>query len=203
MKEIKSHSCGMTLIEMLVAVGLMTILSLAISTSTVNFYKTQSYALEQANEIDNARRGMTEWNRDAKELETGADGSFPVSIIEPHKFGYYSDTDKDSEVEYIEYQLSGTTLTKRTYNATGNPLVYNLTTPSSTEILSLYVQNINQATSTFFYYDNNGTQLNATSPRVNVRYIKAQIIVNIDPSRSPGEFMLRSSIAPRNLKDNL
>ncbi len=203
MNIFKTPTKGMTLIELLVALSLMVILGLAISTGTVNFYKTHSYSLEQSNEIDSARLGLTQWNRDVKEMVTGADGSFPVSIIEPHRFGYYSDTDQDSEVEYVEYQLSNTTLSKRTYNATGNPPVYNLATPSSVDTLSLYVQNINQSTSTFFYYDNNGTLLNASSPRVNVRYIKAQLIVNIDPLRSPGEFMLRSSIAPRNLKDNL
>jgi len=67
----------------------------------------------------------------------------------------------------------------------------------------LFVQNINQATSTFFYFDETGAALTAASPLVSVKYIKMQIIVNIDPFRSPGEFMLRSSIAPRNLKENL
>ncbi|MCB9815518.1 prepilin-type N-terminal cleavage/methylation domain-containing protein [Candidatus Nomurabacteria bacterium] len=198
----KSNS-GMTLVELIVVIGIYTILMLAISSSIDQLYKINSYSMAQANEVDNARRGMTQWNRDAKEMTTAEDGTYPVAVIEEHKFGYYSDTDQDDLVEYIEYILDETTLSKYTYNPTGSPAVYDLSTPDSTEILSLYVQNINQGTSTFFYYDNTGTQLDSNSPIIDVRYIKAQIIVNIDPVRSPGEFMLKSSLSPRNLKDNL
>lgn len=193
----------MTLVETVVVVSIYTVLLLVITVSIVNLYQTNSYAFAQADEIDNARRGMTQWNRDAKELTTAEDGTFPIAVIDEHHFGYYSDTDQDDSVEYVEYILASTTLTKYTYNPTGSPATYNFATPDNEEILSLFVQNINQGTSTFLYFDNTGSQLSSTSPLVDVRYIKAQIIVNIEPIRSPGEFMLKSSIAPRNLKDNL
>lgn len=194
---------GFTLVETVVAIGVYTILILAITSSITALYKNNSYALGQANEVDNARRGMTQWNRDAKEMTQGEDGTYPVVRIEEHEFGYFSDTDQDENVEYVEYILASTTLTKYTYNATGTPPVYDFSAPDEEQILSLFVQNINQGTPTFLYFDENGTALNSSSPLVNVKYIQAQIIVNIDPFRSPGEFMLRSSIAPRNLKDNL
>lgn len=193
----------MTLVETVVAIGVYTVLLLAITGSITALYQYNSYAFAQANEIDNARRGMTQWNRDAKEMIMAEDGTYPLAVIEPHKLGYYSDTNQDTNVEYIEYELASTTLTKYTYNATGTPLTYNYATPDSAEILSLYVQNIEQATSTFFYFDESGAALDTTATLPDVKYIKVQIIVNIDPLRSPGEFMLRSSIAPRNLKENL
>ena len=188
---------------MVVIIAIYTVLLLVISMSIVNLYKTNSYSYAQANEIDNARRGITQWNRDAKEMTTAEDGTFPVAVIEPHRFGYYSDTDQDDKVEYVEYVLASTTLTKYSYNPSGSPATYDFSTPNNEEILSLYVQNINQGTSTFLYFDNLGNQLSSTSPIIDVRYIRAQFIVNIDPVNSPGEFMLRSSIAPRNLKDNI
>jgi type II secretory pathway pseudopilin PulG len=194
---------GMTLVEVVVVIGIYTILLLAITASISSLYQTNSYAIAEADEINNARRGMTQWSRDVKELTTAEDGNFPIAIIEEHRFGYYSDTDQDDAVEYVEYILATTTLTKYSYDPTGSPATYNLTLPDKKETLSLYVQNINQGTSTFMYFDDAGTQLSSTSHLINVRYIRAQIIVNIDPNRSPGEFMLRSSIAPRNLKDNL
>ena len=194
---------GMTLVEMLIAIAIYTILMFAITNSITTFYRYNAYALEQANEVDNARRGVTQWNRDVKEMTTGEDGTWPMAISGEHRLGYYSDTDQDDSVEYVEYILASTTLRKFTYNPTGSPATYDFTTPDSVEILSEYVQNINQATSTFFYFDNNGTQLASTSPIINIRYIQMQVIVNIDPDRNPGEFMLRSSLAPRNLKDNL
>lgn len=194
---------GMTLIEVIVVVSIYTVLLLVITSSIASLYQTNSYAMNQADEIDNARRGMTQWNRDVKEMITAEDGTYPVAVIEEHKFGYYSDTDQDDSVEYVEYELDGTTLTKYTYNPTGSPATYDLGSYDTAETLSLYVQNINQAIPTFTYFDNAGAQLNASSPIIEVRYVMAEIIVNIDPLRSPGEFMLRSSVAPRNLKDNL
>jgi type II secretory pathway pseudopilin PulG len=201
--KIPTVIAGMTLVELLVVISIYTILMLVITETVTNLYRTNSYAFAQANEIDNARRGMTQWNRDTKEMTTAEDGTFPVAVIEEHHFGFYSDTDQDDLVEYVEYILSGTTLTKYSYVPSGSPATYDLMSPDKVEILSEYVQNINQSTPTFLYYDNAGNQLTDTSPLLDVRYIKAQIIVNIDPIQSPGEFMLRSSIAPRNLKDNL
>jgi Tfp pilus assembly protein FimT len=197
------NQSGLTLVETVIAIGIYTVLMLAITASITSIYRTNSYTLSQANEVDNARRGMTQWNRDTKEMLLAEDGTFPLAVIEEHKLGYFSDTDQDLNVEYVEYILASTTLTKYVYNATGTPATYDFTTPDTQETLSLFVQNLNQGTSTFFYFDETGAALNSTSPLVDVKYIKAQIIVNIDPFRSPGEFMLRSSIAPRNLKDNL
>jgi prepilin-type N-terminal cleavage/methylation domain-containing protein len=194
---------GMTLLEVIVAMSIFSILMLAVFVSTTQLYRQNAYAIEQTEEVNNARRGMTQWNRDVKEMTTGEDGTYPIAVIEEHRLGYYSDTDQDAEVEYVEYVLASTTLTKYTYKATGTPATYSTTTPDLTEVLSLYVQNIEQGTTTFLYYDNAGTQLSSTSPIIDVRFITAQLIVNIDPDRNPGEFLLRSSLAPRNLKDNL
>lgn len=199
----RSHQSGMSLLELFIALTMFSVLLLAVINSTAALYRQNAYAIEQTEEVNNARRGMTQWNRDVKEMTTGEDGTYPVVVIEEHRLGYFSDTDKDAEVEYIEYELASTTLTKYTYQATGTPATYSTTTPDLTETLSLYVQNIVQGTSTFLYYDNDGNQLSSTSPLVDVRYIRAQLIVNIDPDRNPGEFLLRSSLAPRNLKDNL
>jgi hypothetical protein len=193
----------MTLLEMVIAISIYTVLMLAITTSITTLYQYNAYALEQSQEVDNARRGVTQWNRDVKEMTTGEDGNWPISVITEHRLGYYSDTDQDDSVEYVEYVLVDTTLRKFIYNPIGSPATYNKTTPDSVEVLSEHVQNIGQATSTFFYFDNAGNQLTSASPIINVRYIQMQLIVNIDPVRNPGEFMLRSSLAPRNLKDNL
>jgi type II secretory pathway component PulJ len=193
---------GMTLVEVVVVVGIFTLMSIAISTSIQSLYQQNAYSYAQANEVDNARRGINRFARDVREMTYSENGAFPVVTMQPHLLAFYSDIDKDNSVEYVEYQLSTTTIRKRVYNAAGNPPVYT-TTPNETIILSEYVQNLNQATSTFFYYDENGAVLSASSPLTDVRYIEAQIIVNIDPLRSPGEFMLRVGVTPRNLKDNL
>ena len=193
---------GFTLVETLVALGIFTLVMLALTQNIHTFYRHNAYAIAQASQVDLARRGMDTVIRDIREMTFADDGTFPLEIMSPHKIGFYSDIDRDNSVEYVEYELATTTtFTKRVYGATGNPPVYS-TTPESTTILSDYVQNINQATSTFFYYDTTGNLATATSTVTDIVYVGAQIIVNVDPVRDPGQFMLRSSAALRNLKEN-
>ena len=195
---------GMTLVEMLVVIGIFTLLSGAIYGTIQALYQYNGYAYAQAAEVDNARRGLNTFSRDVREMTYAEDGSFPIVLNTEYLMGFYSDIDKDNNVEYVEYELATTTMFyKRVYNPTGNPPTYDFNNPDEEIILSEYVQNIQEATSTFQYFDSNGVQLDETSLLTDIRYIRAQIIVNIDPVRSPGEFLLRTSIAPRNLKDNL
>lgn len=204
MQKLHLTQPGFTLVETIVVISIYTIMTLVIYTSILNLYRSNSYTIEQSYEVDHARRGLQTWLTDVREMTYADDGTFPVAVMEAHRLGFYSDVDKDSTVEYVEYQLSTTTLFKRTFEPTGYPPVYNLTTPTKVEILSEYVQNLIQATSTFRYFNNTGSQLAAPSSLLtDVRYLEAQAIVNIDPLRSPGEFLLRSGVTPRNLKDNL
>ena len=189
---------------MLVVIAINVLLVTAITGSITQIYKNNSYTLEQANEIEAARRSIGIWVRDAREMTAGANGSYPVAILQDNKMGFYSDIDRDSNVEYVEYELGSTTLTKKIFNPVGNPSVYSTTTPDSTEILSIYVQNGLQNIPVFTYYNAAGTVLASPSAMLtDMRYIGMKVIVNIDPARSPGEFMLHASAAPRNLKDNL
>jgi type II secretory pathway pseudopilin PulG len=195
---------GFTLVEVVMIIAVNTVMLLVISTSIVNLYQSNSYIMAQSHEIDQARLGLQSWLSDTEEMTYANDGTFPIAVMEPHHFGFYSDVDNESSVEYVEYELSSTTLYKYTYKSSGYPPVYNLVTPVKTEILSQYVQNLDQATSTFSYFDTDGNLLaTSTALLTDIRYIEARVIVNIDPLRSPGEFLLRSGTAPRNLKDNL
>jgi prepilin-type N-terminal cleavage/methylation domain-containing protein len=202
-KKIIKTTAGFTLVEMMVVIGIFTIVMFALFQSIDMFYRYNAYAIAQANQVDLARRGMDIVIRDIREMTFADDGTFPLAIMQPHKIGFYSDIDRDNSVEYVEYELATTTVfKKRVYGASGNPPVYS-TTPESTQILSNYVQNMNQATSTFYYYDNTGKLATPTSTVTDIVYVGSQIIVNIDPIRDPGQFMLRSAAALRNLKDNL
>jgi type II secretory pathway pseudopilin PulG len=195
---------GFTLVETIMVVSLYTILLLVISTSIFNLYQANNYTIAQSNEIDSARRGLQEWIKDAREMTYADDGTFPVAVIQPHLVGFYSDVDNEPSVEYVEYELASTTLYRRVYKSVGSPPVYNLGSPTRVDTLSEYVQNINQGTSTFRYLDTDGVLLTGTSTLLtDVRYLEARVIVNIDPIKAPGEFLLRSGVAPRNLKDNL
>jgi type II secretory pathway pseudopilin PulG len=203
-KQKSSSQKGFTLVEAIVVVALNTVLLLVITSTITQLYKNYGYTFEQSNEIEVARKGLGTWVRDAREMTTGANGAFALVKAGTSTIGFYSDIDKDNSIEYVEYALgTTTTLRKYTYNPTATSS-YSTTTPSSVEIMSEYVQNGNQNRVIFQYYNSNGVLIASPQAMISdVTYITMNIIVNIDPIRSPGEFMLQGSAAPRNLKTNL
>jgi hypothetical protein len=194
----KNTKSGLTLVEMLVVTSLSTMVLVGMMSMIALFYKSNSYTLGQAYEVSNARRGLELMVRDLREMTYGDDGAYPLVTAGAHEVAFYSDIDRDNSVELVRYRLSTTTITKTITNATGTPPRYNAT-PDETRIVSEYVRNISQATSTFLYYDENGASVASTSI-TDVRYIRATVIVNIDPNRDPDEFTLSSSASLRNLK---
>lgn len=200
-----SRQHGLTLIETVVVIALYTLLSGVIFTIIQNLYQNNAYALAQSNEVDNGRRAIMRWARDAREMTFAENGFFPILIADPSHLAFFSDTDNNGEAELVAYELvSSTTLERRTHHPTGFPATYDLTTPDTIEILSEFVQNVTFGTSTFFYYDNMGSVIpNGTAQVTDIAYIEAQFIVNVDPVQNPGEFILRNSVTPRNLKTNL
>lgn len=201
----KNHTTtGFTLVEMIMVISINTMLLLVISQSVISLYKNHGYTYAQAEEVESARKSISSWSQDAREMTPAANGSFPIVRVEPNRFGFYSDVDRDNGVEYVEFVLTGTNLYKHIYNPIGYPATYNLTSPDESFLLSVYVQNLTQGVTTFLYYNNTGTVIANPSAMISdIKYIEMSVIVNIDPLRSPGEFMLKGSVTPRNLKDNL
>lgn len=196
---------GFTLIEAIVIVALNSLLLLVIINTVTQLYKNYEYTFEQSNEIEVARKGLGTWVRDAREMTSGANGAFAIVRASTSTLGFYSDIDKDNVIEYVEFSLgTSTTLRKYTYNPTGYPATYSTTTASLVEILSEYVQNGRQNVHVFKYYNSSGVLIASPQSSISdITYITMNLIVNIDPVRSPGEFMLQGSAAPRNLKINL
>ena len=206
MRNFRHHKCqGLTLTETIIVVSLFSMIMFAIMSSVASFYRTNSYSIAQAYEIFNARRGVQMMVRDVREMSFADDGTFPLARKEDHLIGFYSDIDRDDSVEYVEYEVvaASTTLTKRIYNAgTGIP-AYDLSTPDEVITISEYVQNINFGTSTFFYFNESGDEVATGDSVTDVRYIQSQVIVNVDATRNPGQFMLRGGVALRNIINGL
>lgn len=190
---------GFSLVEMIVVIALFTIVSLVVSDSIAVFYRMNAYTIAQSYQVDNARRGVDTMVQDLREMTFSDTGTFPLVYKQNYKVGFYSDIDRDSSVEYVEYSLASTTLYKKIFHATGTPPTYSTTTPDSIITLSEYVQNQIQNIPIFVYYDEGGNVATSSTPTTDIRYAQVSVIVNIDPIRDPGQFMLRSSAALRNL----
>jgi len=199
MKHIQ-HNKGMTLVEVVITTSLFLILMLVVMNGVNMLYRYNAYTFAQAYQLEYARRGNDNLTRDIREMIYADNGSFPLEVMEPYRIGFYSDIDRDDSVEYVEYELiDDTVFERRIFSATGTPPVYDLVTPESSFPVSEYVQNNLDEQVVFRYFDAAGDEILDERP-TDVRYITTALIINVDPVRDPGQYMLRGSAALRNIR---
>ncbi|OGG44131.1 hypothetical protein A2841_03980 [Candidatus Kaiserbacteria bacterium RIFCSPHIGHO2_01_FULL_48_10] len=189
---------GLTLLEMLVTLAIFTIIMATIVSSVLLFYRSNSSAIEQAYQVESARKGVDLLVRDIREVSYADNGAYPLAAIATSSIIFYADTDRDESVEMITYKLSGASFLRTVVDSSGNPSVY--TSTGTTTVVSRYVQNNPQDVVIFQYLNASSTPISSMSEIVNVRSIVINLIVNVNPTRAPGEFTLRSSATLRNLR---
>ena len=96
---------GFTIIETSVVIFIFVALMGAVFGSILMLYRIHSYTWQQSVAIDEARRGIKVMVREIREATTGEDGSYPIEKAEDKEFIFYSDIDKDGEVERVRYFL--------------------------------------------------------------------------------------------------
>ena len=123
---------------------------------------------------------------------------YPLSAISSSSLTFYADTDRDTAVEKIRYQLSGNSLMRTVTDPSGDPPTYSGT--GTTTMVSEYVRNTTQNVSVFQFFDASSTEITSASDIVRIISVTINLIVNVTPDRDPGEFTLRSSATLRNLR---
>ncbi len=193
-------SRGFTLIETIVTIAIFGSIMVLISSSILYFYRAHNYTIEQSFAIESARRGIEVMVREIREVTYSDTGAYPVVSAGLQSFSFYSDVDKDSNVEKIRYFLDGTSFKRGSIKASGNPLVYN----AGDEEISVLSDNVrNDTVPIFHYYDQNGAEIINLSNVTSIALVSVDLMVNVTLSRAPDEFILRSSANLRNLKINL
>jgi type II secretory pathway pseudopilin PulG len=105
MITIPTFKKGFTLIETIVTISVFFLIFGLITTFIVSNYRTQGYAKEQAQAVDEARRGIEVMVRDIRGAKIGADGSYPIERADDKQFIFYNDIDGDGKVERVRYFL--------------------------------------------------------------------------------------------------
>jgi len=99
------NSGGFTLIETLVALFVFVATMGAVSAFVVMAYRTYGYTWQQSIAIEEARRGVEVMVKEIREARSGDDGSYAIEKAGDKEFIFYSDIDKDNEVERVRYFL--------------------------------------------------------------------------------------------------
>jgi len=103
---IKDGVGGYTLIEMIVAIFVFTLIFGAIMSSIVMIYRTEGYSTDQAIAVNEARRGVDIMTEEIRKARYGVDGSFPIEKGAGKEFIFFSDIDNDGDAERVRYYLA-------------------------------------------------------------------------------------------------
>jgi len=194
---------GFSYVEMIVTIAISSIVMVVIVTSVLYFYSSNANILEQSLQVNSARKGVEYLVRDIREATYSEEGAFPVVAIGSTSITFYGDVDRDNSVERVRYFLDVDSNFKKTITEpTGTPLSYGALISTST--VAEFIRNIDQGVPLFTYFNKDGVAIGTDySSTTAVAYVKVNLIVNVNPTRLPGEYTLRSAATLRNLKTNL
>lgn len=185
------------MLEALVWVALFASAMLAITSSLLAFYRTNSYAIQQGQAVVSAQRGIEQAVRVIRETAYSSQGAYPVVAMGANSFTFYANTDSDVFIEKVRYAVEGTNLIVGTVDPSGDPPAY--TAPEVTSTAADYVRNIERSMTTFHYYNSAGTEITDYTRIADVRFVTIDLIINIDVNRLPNELTLHSSATLRNV----
>lgn len=197
---LRERKKGFTFVETLVALGVFALLMVALTSSVLFFYRSNSYVMEQSYAISEGRKGIENMVENIREAIYSETGDYPVKKIGHHQIVFYADVDWDSDAEKVKYFIDDKKLKKSVTEASGDPLSYS-SSASSTSVISDSVRNAENEVKTFVYYDKNGDKMTEAEfdNIADVAFVRVSLVVNIDPTDKPRKFTLRSSASLRNV----
>ena len=190
---------GYTIAEMIIVLAIFSFGMVAITSSILYFYRSNTYAVEQTSAIQSGRRGIEYFVRDVREATYSEDGAYPIEMLGTSTVTFYADVDDTIDIEKIRYFLSSGNLMKGVTKASGIPLGY--TGSESLSIVADYVRNLENDVDVFEYRDEDGAVISDLNLNQDVRFINVKLIVNVNPNRLPEEFLIDGSASLRNLKE--
>ncbi len=205
-KHLLQRNTGVTLPELLVVVGITSIIVLALTSFQKDIFFNNKFAADSLSSAQDARSILRTMIAELRVTSPSSNGAYAIAQAATSSITFFSDTDGDGVKDQIRYYLTGTTtLKKGVVKPTGSPLVYN----SANETFKTLAINLKNSSSSplFEYYDSGyaGTSSPMTYPLdiTRIRLVKINLLIDADPNRSPIPRTYTSQTSLRNLKDNL
>ena len=106
------HQKGMSLIEILIAMAIISILGLGIISLQYIINKNQVLVINSYKSVDEANISVSHFTREVRAARNSDSGAYVLEKVNDQEIVFYSDIDYDSQTEKIRYTLDGTDLIK-------------------------------------------------------------------------------------------
>ena len=198
---------GLTLVEMLVAIFILTAGMLGFSLLLSSSWKSNKFILETGVTAVRVNRASAEIISNLRKVRQSDSGDYPVESGEDFDIMVYLDIDNDGVTERVHYWLDD--VNDRLMRGVREPSSAQPPTyaagDGTTAVIAEYI--VNEATEPLFYYYNE----NYPSDTVNnplatpiaigdVRLVRVFIRMNIDPIKAPNNINIESFVDLRNLE---
>jgi len=206
MSIIEKKYSGMTLIEMLVAIAIFSIVMTGFSMLFIRSWRMNAYVIEMGQSSFAVSQGVNTMVAYLRKARQADDGSYPIKSVANNDLVVFSDYDKDGLTERLHLYLQNGQLKMGVTEPTnGIPKTYP-TADQQTKILADRI--VNAANEPIFYYYNKNYPGDVTHNPVTlpvdistIRLIKVFLKMNIDPNRAPDNIETQSFVELRNLND--
>jgi len=197
---------GFTIIELLVALGIMSGIVFVIGAFGLDLFDFQIFLSDIFIMQQEINQTLLSMGVEIRGMGPSANGSYPIESASPASFTFYSDVDGDGAFERVRYFVAGNILRRGLIEPVGNPASYPTASESFKDMVHDVILPPTASASLFIYYDENYTGTQASLPvpiDVNrVRLLKATITADRTPQDPEGKFYYSSVMLMRNLRNN-
>ncbi len=200
---IKNTQRGFTLLEVLVALSIFTMVVVGITSMMIYAFHNNKVIWEQLSTQNEGRKVSQDLVNELRTASASSIGAYTLEKAEIQQLVFYSNIDLDSWRERVRYFKDGTNLKKGITKPTGNPLTYN----PANEIVTIIAHDVANGANPLFYYYNQvytGSEASLVQPVAvtAVRMIKFSIDLDVNPNNTPVPLHIETVAEIRNLKNN-
>ncbi|MBP6929655.1 MAG: hypothetical protein KBB77_01835 [Candidatus Moranbacteria bacterium] len=197
---------AMTLVEMLVAIGVVLIVMEGFSFLLIRTWETNKFILEEGLASAAVSRSTNKMVIQLRGVQQADNGDYPIVSGDDFDLVFYCDIDDDGVVEKVHYFLD--LATDQLKQGVSNPLATNPVTypagDSTVTTVANYIVNENTDPA-FYYYNANYPSDVVNNPLTTpatvgaIQMIRVHLLINIDPIRAPNNVNMESFVDLRNL----
>lgn len=202
----KKHQKGFTFLELIISVAIISTILAAIFTLQSFFFNQQQDTLNYFISTDFTNRAVEKMVKEIRNSRIADNGAYLFEVLNNQEIVFYSNIDKDLQVEKLHYYLLDNTLYRSITEPNDFPIEY----PPENEKISVIAQNVTNLDNPIFYYynsdwpqDTDNNPLSTENRLTQTRLIEINLLLETQDHTQDNNFQIKTYAQIRTLKDNL